>query len=185
MVTRLDVVALLDSLAPLYPGGVPRVEQKSAPTPEKAGSTAVAVYGVHAASLIVLGLSAPAPTNPFLDGAAGELLIAALTKGLKIDLAAVAFVAVAAGTDPAPVVAVLQSLGGRVGLAFGEGVVPYLGNGAPVEGWLTHRAVRWRVAPTPHAVVADSRLKRALWLDLQAIGVELEGATSRDNGGGE
>jgi len=183
MVTQLDVVALLDSLAPLYPGGVPRFEQKSLSAVEKPARSGVAVYGDSAAPLVVLGLGDPTATNPLLEGPAGELLTAALTEGLKLDLGAVTFVAVVAGADPAAVGAALNPLGCRCGLALGEDVARYLGEASPEDGWLTRGAVRWRVTPTPRAVVADSRLKRALWNDLQAVGSELAGGASNRNGG--
>lgn len=166
MVSRLDVAALLDSLAPVYPGGVPRSESTESP--------GVGVYGPRGPGLVVLGTAAPiGGSNPLLAGPAGQLLEAALTKGLKLPLGEVTFVVAAPGTSAAVLAATLDTLGSRVGLALGEVAGRLLGATASPNGWWVRGGCRWRVTVEPSAVVADAGLKRLLWNDLQFAGAAL------------
>lgn len=169
MTTPFELIALFDSLAPLYPGGVP----KDLAAPVENPGPNIVVHGSRAGPLVCLGYAASNGELSLLSGASGSLLEAALSKGLKLDPGAAAYAAVRRGASSDGVAAALKGVRANVGLAFGEAaaLIPGL---VGANTWVGAYGIEWRAAPDLGAVAADPGLKRALWVELQEAAAKLK-----------
>jgi len=171
MVTSLDVLALIDSVGTSYPGGIPRGEPApSVAVTAKSPGAAIRATGPTAAPLLFVGFSG---AESLLHGPTGALLEAAVSKGLKIEATAVAYVAIPEGAKRAEIEATLGNFSAPIGIALGPNVGAVLGLAGSNGAWLELGGRAWRVTHDLSAVLADPSLKRPLWSDLQAVAQRL------------
>lgn len=170
MVSSLEVLALLDSVAASYPSGIPRTATVEEAGFDKALEVRVRCAGPLSAPLVFVGF---AGADSLVAGPTGALLEAAVVKGMKLDPANIAFVSLSAGATTEELLGVLHQLSAPVGVALGASVGHLLGLGASSGSWAELAGRAWRVTPELRDVLADPMLKRPLWNDLQAVGQRL------------
>jgi uracil-DNA glycosylase len=172
-VTLWDYVKYLDSVRDLYPRGIPEVCLREA-------ASQPAAAPARAAGLLFVALR-DRECAPF-EGPEGELLSAALEKGMKLGREGVRVVNVAAASDPAgraaaaaKLQAVLESAQPSLIVGLGAEVLSYLGlsGGDPRGRWGEWRGVALMPTHGLGDVLKSSVLKKEFWADLQQVMIRL------------
>ncbi|MFM1848092.1 MAG: hypothetical protein RL417_1566 [Pseudomonadota bacterium] len=170
MNSPLDLLAFFDSAAPLYPGGVPR-NAVAATTSGSTADSSVHHHGSPDAALLFAGFAAD--ERSLLHGETGELLAAAISKGLKLEPQSVGFAAFGPEASAEGFRRASAAFSPRVGVALGARAAQVVGI-APVRGeWVEHQGCWWRVTVEPELVLKDAGQKRVFWNDLQEVSKKL------------
>ena len=169
-----DFAVYLDSVRALYPGGIPEHFIGSPPkTEEKSGR--LSVTGGRGASLLFVGMRSGRPGG--FAGREGELLAAAVTKGMKLPLEAVCLIDIFGGlgkSDDEGAIKIalqgeLERVEPRLIVALGDEVVGLLDvETSPGRGeWSTWRRTPLMVTHRLQDVLAVISVKKEFWSDLQ------------------
>lgn len=172
--TLHELLASIDAVQGLYPGGIPEV-LLSAPIQEPSSSLepiACTRWGAERSNcLFVVGTGdVPSPE----EGPAWELLLAAVTKGMGRPGESVAIIHVSEGqSENEALLDEIRSVGPKVVVMLGGGLVPLLGGNEAGRGWFQLGGSNTLVTHRLLAVLSDAQLKREFWHDLKAVLKEL------------
>ena len=171
-----SLIALFDSLQSQYPAGVPRNLVRTAfetDSRRSAEASGVVTWGNRDASIVIIASKVlqigSAAGGVEFAGAGGELLSAALAKGMQLDAESVLIV-----TDPTSFKELCISRATKVALVLGDEMADLCGLDAGTRGvWQYINALPAVVSYDPAQVSHAPELKREFWNHLKTVMTKL------------